>query len=161
MSLIFSAVRAPPWWSVHKGRILRSMPERPKAADAEPKLIRVRNGIGRAFVAMNSSITPPYIIRCADTGQFIFNQRIANAASVWRFRGHTQRTDNLLRFGFHFTAEIQKTTSVPSREQNRSSQALCRTNARCLQMLVTNFRHETVCIFFCIPSLQLSIAAMV
>ncbi len=99
---------------------------------------------------MNSSITPPYIFRCADTGQFIFYQRIADAASVCRSRGLTQRTDSLLRFGFHFTAEIREITSVPSREQNRSSGTLRRTDAHCLQMLVTSFRHETVCIFFCI-----------
>ena len=82
---------------------------------------------------MNSSLTPPYIFRCTDTGQFIFYQRIANAVSVCCFHSHTQRTDNLLRFGFHrYGRNPPKSTAVPSREQNRSSPTLCRTNARCI-----------------------------
>ena len=97
--------------------------------------------VGRAFFTVNGPITPPYILRCTGTWQLIYGELPTPCLSA-AFAASRRGQASLLRFGFHFTAEIRKTTSVPGREQIVHPPTLCRTNARCLQTVGKNFRHK-------------------
>ena len=114
--------------------------ERPRAANAEPKQVRCTKRRQSFFYGERPNNTAVHIALYGYTA--IDLRRNADAVPVSRFCGLAQRTGSLLRFGFHFTAEIRKNTSVLGREQIVHPPTLCRTNARCLQTVGKNLRHK-------------------